>query len=356
MSNNTNPLVSIIVPIYNVEKFLPQCIESLLQQTYANIEIILVNDGSSDKCGIICDTYENKDTRIKTIHKANGGLVSARNAGYEVAIGDWIMYVDGDDWINKNTCLTLVEEINNHSSLDIIFWITVQELGSKSIYEGKWDWDLFDDHKVYSGKECQWLACQVLNYKSGIASVCNKLYRREWCSNHKLLHNPGLKQGMEGIDYVFRAFSQAENCLFLRKHFYHYRYNSASISKKIDENNTSYIIDSLFEINKYINSLPDKNYYQEIFYERAIIALIAVAMGTYFHPDNQMPLREKATRFKTIISKNDFLNDAIRTVRYSNIGSERYLALWCLKHRYFSPLSLIAFLRKTAIKLGFYKF
>ena len=92
-------LISIIVPIYKVEKYLERCICSILNQTYKNIEVILVDDGSPDNCGKICDEYSMKDNRIKVIHKENGGLSSARNAGLKIATGDYIGFVDSDDWI-----------------------------------------------------------------------------------------------------------------------------------------------------------------------------------------------------------------------------------------------------------------
>lgn len=99
MSNNTlNKKVSVIVPVYNVEKYLRRCVDSLLCQTYPNIEIILVDDGSTDKSGSICDEYLYIDKRIRVIHKKNGGLSSARNAGLEIAVGEYIGFLDSDDW------------------------------------------------------------------------------------------------------------------------------------------------------------------------------------------------------------------------------------------------------------------
>lgn len=94
-------LISVIVPIYMIEQYLGVCIESILNQTYKNLEIILVDDGSKDLCPEICDLYAKKDSRIKVIHKDNGGLVSARKAGIQIASGQYIGYVDGDDWIEK---------------------------------------------------------------------------------------------------------------------------------------------------------------------------------------------------------------------------------------------------------------
>lgn len=95
------PLINIIVPIYGINRYVGICIESLINQTYRNIEIILVDDGSMDKCPEICGLYVKKDNRIKVVHKKNGGIVSARKAGLEVATGDYIGYVDGDDWVDS---------------------------------------------------------------------------------------------------------------------------------------------------------------------------------------------------------------------------------------------------------------
>ena len=102
-------LVSIIIPIYGVELYLKQCIESVLSQTYQNLQIILVNDGSMDKCGEICDYYATKDTRIHIIHKQNEGLVNARKSGLAVAEGDYVTFVDGDDWVRENFIYNLVQ-------------------------------------------------------------------------------------------------------------------------------------------------------------------------------------------------------------------------------------------------------
>lgn len=104
-----DPLISVIVPVYNVEKYLRECVDSLLQQTYKNLEIILVDDGSLDECGAICDEYEGKDSRVKVIHKENGGLSDARNTGLALARGAWIAFVDSDDWVEARYIEELYE-------------------------------------------------------------------------------------------------------------------------------------------------------------------------------------------------------------------------------------------------------
>lgn len=116
MENYMNQLVTIIVPIYKVENYLNRCVDSILNQTYKNLEIVLVNDGSPDKCGEICDQYAKKDSRVKVIHKKNGGLSDARNAGLEISTGKFVSFIDSDDWVHTNFIETLYIMLNETKS------------------------------------------------------------------------------------------------------------------------------------------------------------------------------------------------------------------------------------------------
>lgn len=130
---DNNPLISVIVPIYNVEKYLHTCINSILNQTYSNLEIILVDDGSPDSCPSICDEFALKDNRVKVIHKTNGGLSSARNAGLDIAKGDFIGFIDSDDFISPNfyQCL-LNNAIMQNADISECTFIKVSESNLKS--------------------------------------------------------------------------------------------------------------------------------------------------------------------------------------------------------------------------------
>ena len=113
--------ISIVVPMYNVEKYLPECVDKLLDQTYKNLEIILVDDGSPDNCGKIADDYAKKDERVKVIHKPNGGLSDARNVGMDVATGEYLMFTDSDDFLFPSACEVLVNKIEKENA-DYVKW------------------------------------------------------------------------------------------------------------------------------------------------------------------------------------------------------------------------------------------
>lgn len=133
-TNTFHPLLSVIVPIYNVETYLNRCIESILQQTYSNLEVILVDDGSTDSSGKICDFYAMKDDRVKAIHKKNGGSVSARKEGLAAARGEYAAFVDSDDWIEKNMYAELMPLIYNQDA-DMVTSGCIRDYGTHCVVQ-----------------------------------------------------------------------------------------------------------------------------------------------------------------------------------------------------------------------------
>ncbi|MEH7225926.1 glycosyltransferase [Bacillus sp. JJ1566] len=168
-----NPKISIIVPVYKVEAYLRKCIDSILSQSFTDFELILVNDGSPDNCGYICDEYSAKDSRIKVIHKVNGGLSDARNAGIEVAIGEYIGFVDSDDYINEKMYELLYVNAIEHSSEVVICDVKEvneeEELGS-SYFEDTFNVENFTNIEALE---------QIYERKVGLFTFAtNKLYKR----------------------------------------------------------------------------------------------------------------------------------------------------------------------------------
>ena len=163
-------LVSIIVPVYNVEKQLVHCVDSILKQTYKNIEILLIDDGSPDNCSAICDSYTKEDTRIKTFHKKNGGLSSARNYGLDRAKGDYISFIDSDDWVDQDFIEIMVNNLEKEKSdISIIGYKLVWDSGKIINSSNKNDYEIYDQstaiHELLVQKKFQCMACTKLYKK-----------------------------------------------------------------------------------------------------------------------------------------------------------------------------------------------
>ena len=170
-----NKKVSVIVPVYNMEKYLSRCVDSILSQTYADLEVILVDDGSKDSSAAICDQYAERDGRIKVVHKANGGLSSARNAGLDLATGDYIGFVDSDDYISPEMYSVLCHHIEN-SDCEIanVMYVRADENGRTTPSKVP--------HNTDKEIEAEQFAKELMLH-TGDVSVCTKLFRAELFKN-----------------------------------------------------------------------------------------------------------------------------------------------------------------------------
>ena len=174
-------IYSVIVPIYKVEKYLEKCITSILNQSFTDFELILVDDGSPDSCPQICDNFASKDSRVRVIHKKNGGLVSARNIGIQAAKGDYICYVDGDDWIHKDMLSEIYKASIQKYSPDMIIFGIVKLFADRKeeiftdlddgIYKKE---QLIKDIYPYMMYDSRKPFCKGLIFPA----ACNKIYKR----------------------------------------------------------------------------------------------------------------------------------------------------------------------------------
>ena len=228
-----NELISVIVTIYQVGSYLEKCIEGILDQTYTNLEIILVNDGSTDCCPDICDKYKAKDNRIKVIHKPNGGLVSARKTGLLASTGKLIGYVDGDDWIEPDFYKCLFEA-QHESNADIVadgFCRDIQDLSERitnSIEVGTYRGERLKN-EVYPK-----MLCTGFDSSFGIYSyVWNKLFRKEVLFESQMNVDERIVTG-EDVACTYPALLKAESLCVIEKCHYHYVQRAGSMLKTID--------------------------------------------------------------------------------------------------------------------------
>ena len=175
----SGPLISIIVPVYNVDAYLKQCVDSILSQKYENFELLLIDDGSTDKSGEICDVYEQRDKRVRVFHKKNGGVSSARNVGLDNAKGDWIAFVDSDDIVTPNYLSGLYSDVK--SDVDLViqkYFVFKDHLKDESVPE------VIKNAVVYDKSDLQKLIVEHRLDKNGY--ICSKLYKQELIRNNNI--------------------------------------------------------------------------------------------------------------------------------------------------------------------------
>lgn len=212
MENRNSELISIIVPVYNIEKYIRPCIESIIGQTYENLQIILVNDGSTDLSPSICDEYEKKDKRVQVIHKKNGGVSEARNVGLNAAAGNFIGFVDGDDWIEADMYEKLYSAVVEYGA-ELAFGVMKRETGIRceNMPDGKTA--ILDEKQILD-------AFIIATHKPHILkSVCDKLYRRETIGSQRF------KAALYGEDGNFntKVLSHCARVVFVGSITNHYR-------------------------------------------------------------------------------------------------------------------------------------
>ena len=238
------PLVSIIVPVYNVEQYLSQCLDSLINQTYSNLEIICVNDGSADNSLEILQKYKKTDSRISIIDKQNAGVSQARNDALFVISGKYLMFVDADDWIDDSTCENAVREAES-GSFDVVMWSYISEYAShsekKEIFPKTTIFEL-DDISIKLHRRFVGIVNEELSHPELADSLCPvwcKLYKVELIRKVKNLHFVDLSEIGTYEDGFFNLeiFKYVNRACYLDSYYYHYRRaNISSVTKRYRPN------------------------------------------------------------------------------------------------------------------------
>lgn len=225
-------MISIIVPIYNVSNFLPLCVESILNQTFSEIEIILVDDGSTDGCYEICEEYRQKDSRIRVIHKENGGLVSARKVGLRTASGEYIAYVDGDDWIETDMYERMYQKLIEEK-VDIVIGGHYEDTGCvrKEVFHGAAE-GRYGKEELLSIIYPQMLSRGAFFDCAILPMICGKLFRRECIERFLMAVDEQITMG-EDAACTCPSLLNAESIYIVKKCLYHYRQSTSSMIKNV---------------------------------------------------------------------------------------------------------------------------
>ena len=287
------PEISVIVPVYNVEPYLKRCLNSIIEQSLKKIEIILIDDGSTDRSGLICDEYAKIDSRITVIHQKNGGLSSARNIGIKLAKGDYIMFVDSDDYVMIDYC-KLPFEIAKEKNADIVLF--------PFFYVGKNKNKLDDEEDGFKSKQ---EAFDIILKKAGV-NAWSKLYRRCLFDDVKF---------PEGFYYednatTYKLILNADRIYYTNNRLYYYCFREGSITSSKKR-----IIDFIVMFSVMYNDLKKFGYH--CFIHKGIL-VTALRYLTYFGHDE---------KYSDICKKmiDDFSD-------YKSINKQTYILLFLYKH------------------------
>ena len=235
--------LSIIIPVYNVEKYLKKCIDSLIDQDEQDFEILLIDDGSPDKCGAICDEYANKDSRIKVFHKENGGVSSARNLGLDNASGEYITFVDSDDAVTLNYVSSIFSFVKKNADLTIFG--VVRDTGKNHfIYKKQFENQIYEDIPRDMGK-----LFSEFSFQAG--SPVNKVFKRSIIEEHKIRFRTDLKV-CEDMLFCLEYVKHIKTMLHTNSTLYTYICNPTSATQKRKLVYVSNKSDAYFEIKKYL--------------------------------------------------------------------------------------------------------
>lgn len=262
------PTISVIVPVYKAEEYLPRCLNSILRQTWSDLQVILVDDGSVDGSGAICDDYAAKDSRVQVIHQPNGGVSKARNAGLDAATGDWIGWVDSDDWIDPDMFRCLLETALS-AQADVCVCGRYEEMPKRTGFFGWQQPALLDQRAAVKAL----LEAQVLD-----DALYDKLWKRE------LFEGIRFPEGKtyEDLATVYRLFCKAERVFCLSDPKYHYRHRPGSIMGDASFSNRMNHYD--FARRRYDDLIGLFPEFGELLEERCLAAAVGIWCGYYRNP------------------------------------------------------------------------
>jgi glycosyltransferase involved in cell wall biosynthesis len=291
------PKISVVIPVYNVEKYLHRCVDSILTQTFQDFEIILINDGSQDKSGVICDEYALKDKRVKVIHKKNARVAAARNDGIRIAKGKYLSFIDSDDWIEPEMYQQMVfkaEEL----TLDLVMCDYKKK--SDGDYEDKRTQPIRGGHYSRENIKNELYPCLIMfdhvEFSPTISNwVC--LFNLEFLKRNKLYYDEDIHYCEDSI-FGSKVLYNATNFYYLKdKHYYNYFYNPNSTTNTYNDKKWNSYLKINDRLIKYFGKVTDFNFSRQIKINMLYFALNELGQIRY----SKMDKVEKIDKIKKIM-------------------------------------------------------
>lgn len=330
-------LITIIIPIYNAEKYLRKCLDSIMNQTHKSIEVLLINDGSRDNSGKICDEYEKKDERIKVIHKENEGVSVARNIGLKNAKGEYIAFIDADDYVEKEYLEKLLRKLKDHNVECII-------CGYNRIYGNSIE--KISKDKSYTLSKIEFLD-GILNVQGGIGFTWGKLWKKQAIKNIEFKKE--VKIGEDSL-FCIEASKNVNNVYILNETLYNYVFNENSAVRKYNENFANYCLISMQEAKKVIETEYKEN--KEIiekFNNYIAYHILLIAVNYCFNKENNLNFIKQIKQMKEIVNIREF-KCGVKNSNYEGLTLTRKVTLFTIKYKLYFITMIIARIRQMQFK------
>ena len=328
--------ISIVAPVYKIkETYLRQSISSMINQTLREIEIILVDDGSPDLCGNICDEYALLDSRIKVIHQDNQGVSVARNTGIAAVTGEYTCFVDPDDWIESDMCDKAYKQAKK-MDCDILFFSFVDEYENKSIIPKKRKSSRLTDDDVKKMQiDVIYMTKKRLEDRSLNASApWGKIYRTDFLRANQLMFKPGVLKGQDTLFNIY-VYECKPKCAFDDFVGYHYRQWTNSISNRYNPN----ITEIMYNLTQHMYSFIQSTHENDDQYKNALYCGVLRRFGDctklfFAHRQNSLPLHKKVVALESYLEQ-PIIHLSLQNVSITQLGGIKFkISIWMLKQKW----------------------
>lgn len=338
-----NPLVSIIIPIYNTEKYIYECLNSLINQSYSHIEIIVVDDGSTDNSLCLLKELSAKDSRLKVFSQPNQGVSAARNLALSKATGTYVMFVDADDWIDPHTIEKCLQAIGD---ADVCFFAYVREFSNRSLPKL-----LFPQTRHFTGEACKQLQRRMIGpidqelanpgMLDSLGTIWGKLYRRDILDGTSFIDLKIIGTAEDSL-YNCNAFRKVQKAVYINKAFYHYRkFNSGAETKRYKPQLPQQW-NKLFE---YMKATVTDEISQKALYNRIAFSIIGLGLNECLSPNT---MKAKIAKIAEIINQPHY-RAAYKELDLANFPIHWKVFFFAAKHNMKRVLMLLILCIKKII-------
>ncbi|MBQ7674703.1 MAG: glycosyltransferase [Alphaproteobacteria bacterium] len=329
-------VITFIVPIYKVrEEYLKKCIDSLLNQDSDAYKIILVDDGSPDRCGDICDEYAKNNSIIEVIHQKNQGVSVARNSGIMKATTEWVTFVDPDDWVSKDIVKSEIEVVKNNANIaDIILFSYSREYLNKSCREKiPIESGYLNKYMLEEVRKAPFYKFILQNKYNpySLSAVWNKVFRRSFLISNTIYFLPEARKGQDRL-FCARALNVAKEIYYIDRCLYHYRCYEESVTNKYNPNIVKLTSIEINELYSIISDLNLSDEVRKLLDCRVCTRLYSCMRLYFFNKNNTEKYGERISKMLDLINKSPYV-EALKSVSYKSFNTQEKLFLWTIKHR-----------------------